>query len=76
MGRGFLQDKLQDSNVNLDLPILRKDSRMTYEILNFVDGKRSILDIRNAVSAEYEPVPVEWVTEFLDVLSKAGVVRM
>ena len=76
LGRGYLQDKLQDSDVNLNLPILRKDSRMTYEILNFVDGKRNLLDIRNAVSAEYEPIPVEWVTEFLEVLSKAGVVRM
>ncbi len=76
MGRGYLEEKLADSDVNLDLPIFRMDSRMTYEILNFVDGKRSLLDIRNAVSAEYDPVSIEWVKDFLEVLSKAGVVRM
>jgi aminopeptidase YwaD len=45
-----------------------------YETLNFVDGKRRVLEIRDAVSAEYGPVPVEMVVEYLRVLEKIGVV--
>ena len=76
LSRDYLRDKLKGTGVSTDLPINNLGSRTTHEILNFVDGKNSILDIRNAVSAEYEPVPVEWVKEFLDVLAKAGIVRM
>jgi aminopeptidase YwaD len=46
-----------------------------FEILNFVDGKRSITDIRNAVSADYCPLSLDAVEEYLKVLEKAGVVR-
>jgi len=45
-----------------------------YEVLNFVDGKRRVLEIRDAVSAEYGPVPVEMVVEYLRALEKIGVV--
>ena len=47
-----------------------------FEILNFVDGKRSITEIRNAVSAEYCPVTLEVVEEYLKLLEKAGVIRL
>ena len=30
-----------------------------YEVLNFADGKRNAQEIRDAVSAEYGPVPLE-----------------
>jgi len=76
LGRDYLEEKLQGTSVNLDIPIFRTDGRITYEILNFIDGENSILDIRNAVSAEYEPVPVKWVRDFIEILEKAGVVRM
>jgi hypothetical protein len=46
-----------------------------YEVLNFVDGKRNALEIRDAVSAEYGPVPVELVVEYLKALEKIGVVE-
>ena len=45
-----------------------------YETLNFVDGSRSVLDIAHAVSAEYGPVPVEMVVEYLKALEKIGIV--
>jgi len=76
LGREYLQEKLRGSGINLDLPVFRMDSRITYEILNFTNGKNSLLDIRNAVSAEYEPVPLPWVKEFLELLAKAGIVKM
>jgi aminopeptidase YwaD len=46
-----------------------------YEILNFVDGKRTTGEIRDAVSAEYGPVDVHLVAEYLRALEAGGVVR-
>jgi aminopeptidase YwaD len=46
-----------------------------YEVLNFADGKRNAQEIRDAVSAEYGPVPLELVVEFLKALEKIGVVE-
>jgi aminopeptidase YwaD len=46
-----------------------------YEVLNFADGKRDAQEIRDAVSAEYGPVPVEMVVEYLKALEKIGVVE-
>jgi hypothetical protein len=45
-----------------------------YETLNFADGKRNAQQIRDAVSAEYGPVPLEMVEEYLRALEKIGVV--
>ena len=46
-----------------------------YEVLNFADGKRNAQEIRDAVSAEYGPVPLEMVMEYLKALEKIGVVE-
>jgi aminopeptidase YwaD len=46
-----------------------------YEVLNFADGKRNALEIRDAVSAEYGPVPLELVVEYLKALEAIGVVE-
>jgi len=46
-----------------------------YEVLNFADGKRNAQEIRDAVSAEYGPVPLEMVVEYLRALEKIGVVE-
>ncbi|MGB7284031.1 MAG: M28 family peptidase [Candidatus Acidiferrum sp.] len=45
-----------------------------YEVLNFADGKRNAQEIRDAVSAEYGPVPLEMVVEYLKALEKTGLV--
>jgi aminopeptidase YwaD len=45
-----------------------------YEVLNFADGKRNVQEIRDAVSAEYGPVPLEMVLEYLRALEKIGLV--
>ena len=47
-----------------------------YEVLNFVDGKRAAQDIRDAVSAEYGPVPLAYVVEYLRALESAGVISL
>ena len=46
-----------------------------YEIVNFVDGNRSVGEIRDAVSAEYGPIGVDIVADYLDACVEAGVMR-
>src|SRR6266852_3964807 len=46
-----------------------------YEVLNFANGKRNTQEIRDAVSAEFGPVPGEIVLEYLQALEKIGVVE-
>ena len=45
-----------------------------YEALNFVDGKRTVSDIRDWLTAELGEVPVDYVAEYLRVLESIGVV--
>src|SRR5450631_2206929 len=42
-----------------------------YEIVNFVDGKRSVGEIRDAVSAEYGPLPLDLVNDYLAACQEA-----
>jgi len=50
--------------------------RADYEVRNFIDGRRSILDIRDAVSAEHGPVPLEGVENYILLLEKTGFVKI
>ena len=45
-----------------------------YEIVNFVDGTRTISDIRDAVMAEFGQVPLPVVVAYLEALARSGVV--
>ena len=47
---------------------------VTYEIANFVDGTRTVSEIRDAVSAEFEPLELTAVAEYLDLLARAGAI--
>ena len=47
----------------------------TYEVLNLADGKRNVQEICDAVSAEYGPVPLEMVVEYLKALEKIAVIE-
>jgi len=47
----------------------------SYEILNLVDGKRTVTQIRNAVSAEFGAIPEAYVSEYLEALKSIGVLR-
>ena len=44
----------------------------TMEAANFADGKRSVLDIRNAVAAEFGPVPLQTVLTYFQTLERQG----
>jgi aminopeptidase YwaD len=50
--------------------------RADSEVRNFIDGRRSVLDIRNAVSAEYGPMPVKSVRDYVELLEKLGYVKI
>ena len=45
-----------------------------YEALNLVDGRRSALEIRDALAALYGPVPFEAVEEYLAALAEADLI--
>ncbi len=47
----------------------------TYEALNFVDGKRTVSDIRDWLVAELGDVPLEFVEEYLQALESIGVLQ-
>jgi aminopeptidase YwaD len=46
-----------------------------FELVNFIDGQRTVTQIRDALSAEYGPVTIAVVGHYLDDLVKVGVVR-
>jgi aminopeptidase YwaD len=47
-----------------------------YEILNFVDGKRSVMGIRDAVAAEFGPISPELVADYLKACEEAKIVAI
>lgn len=60
----------------MSAPMRRGSSEeYTYEILNLVDGKRSIQAIRDFVSAEFGPIPFDWVEEYLQALESIRVIQ-
>lgn len=48
---------------------------LAFELVNFVDGKRTVAQIRDALSAQFAPVPVAAVGRFLDDLASLGIVE-
>ena len=51
-------------------------AEVTYELNNFIDGKRSISDIRDAVFAEFGSLPLPAVVDHFERLAKAGTVSL
>ncbi len=60
----------------LKVPPNFRIGRAEFEVRNFIDGRRSILDIRNAVSAELGPVSLEGVENYILLLEKTGFIRI
>jgi aminopeptidase YwaD len=50
-------------------------SEYAYEVLNFVDGRRNALEIRNAVAGTYGSIPTEYVIEYLKALESIRVIE-
>ncbi len=55
---------------------LANHSDVAYEIVNFIDGKRTISDIRDAVMAEFGPVALPAVVQYLESLAKAWAITI
>ena len=52
----------------------RHGSEYAYEALNLVNGKNTVQEIRNQLSAEFGPVPIELVVEYLEALESIQVI--
>ena len=59
-----------------ELPPYRLSSDEEFEVRNLIDNKRNILDIRNIVSAEYRPLPLADVENYIKVLEIGGMVTI
>jgi len=79
-GYSYLEDKLGAERLaSLRLPkhstAFGTGGMFTYEALNFVDGERTVSDIRDWLVAELGDVPVEYVAEYLGALKSIDVIR-
>jgi hypothetical protein len=79
-GYSYLQDKLGEDEFS-ELRLRRysgtrgSSGEYIYETLNFVDGERTVSDIRNWLTAELGPVPLDYVEEYLAALESIDVIR-
>ncbi len=67
--------KLINSEATPMLNVRDQSELYAYEIVNFVNGKRTVGEIRDAVSAEYGPLPVNLVADYLEACAEAGVIQ-
>lgn len=63
-----------DANRLLNLP--DRSEQYEYEIVNLVDGKRTIGEIRDVVAAEYGPISLSLVADYLNACVEAGIMQM
>ena len=73
-GGDWVREKTGAASVSLAIARVPNSDDVTYEIANFVDGTRTVSEIRDAVSAEFEPLALTAVAEYLDLLARAGAV--
>jgi hypothetical protein len=71
----FLKASGADPSKSPALAGREKGDVLTYEAFNLVDGRRTVSDIRDALSGLYAPVPLAEVAEYLDSLAAAGAVH-
>ena len=71
----YAKIKLINSEATQMLNVRDQSELYAYEIVNFVNGKRTVGAIRDAVSAEYGPLPVSLVFDYLDACATAGVMQ-
>jgi hypothetical protein len=79
-GYSYIEDRLgAEKLAELSLPrhstAFGTGRMFTYEALNFVDGERSVSDIRDWLVAELGDVPLDYVAEYLSALESIGVIR-
>lgn len=72
MGIWQMREELQKLKYQPPPAVLRAES----ELKNFMDGKRSVLEIRDAASAEFEPIALADVEKWVEVYEKLGLVTL
>ena len=70
----WVRDKVGAAAAALAINQLPRGDDVAYEVVNFADGTRTVSEIRDAVSAEFGPVDVKIVAEWLDLLARAGAI--
>jgi len=70
----WVKERAGASAADIAIARLPDSGDVTYEIVNFMDGTRSVSEICDAVSAEFEPIDPLAVSEYIDVLARAGAV--
>lgn len=75
-GRWWLIDKTGDEHFERKLGIAERGEYAYYEALNLANGRRSVAEIRNVLSAEFGPIPEAEVLQFFKFLEGVGVIRM
>jgi len=71
----YAKIKLLNSEATPLLNVQDQSELYAYEIVNFVDGKRTAREIRDAVSAEYGPLPLSMVVDYLEACVEAKVIQ-
>jgi len=66
--------KLLNANSSRLLNAQDSGAIYAYEIVNFVDGKRSVAEIRDAVAGEFGPIPLEIVGDYLQACEEAKII--
>lgn len=72
LNRDYLKEKLEAKEVEK----IKIRGDLAFEVANYMNGKRSLLEIRNAVSAEYGPQKLKDIWEYVKILEKAGLVMI
>jgi hypothetical protein len=75
-GAIWLAQKLNDENFAMKLRMAQQGRFTGFEALNFADGKRNMLEIRDLVSAEYGPMDPSVLEEYFRMLERVGVVTI
>jgi hypothetical protein len=72
MSMGGLREEIRKLNYQPPMAIMMAEM----ELRNFIDGERSILDIRDAASAEFQPLDLLEVEKWVGIQEKLGLVTI
>jgi aminopeptidase YwaD len=78
--RGPLDFGLPESQLSADAAAWYRSSEFVlsgaarFELVNFIDGERTVTEIRDALSAEFGPVSASVVARYLEDLARVGVI--
>ena len=75
-GRWWLIEKTGDEHFERKLGIAERGEYAYYEALNLANGKRSVAEIRDVLSAEFGAIPDSEVLQFFKFMESVGVIRI